>query len=162
MGLELAHRLTADLAATPVRPNPERILLGAARVVRNTPWANYRAGRQRLAGTVAVYFKWMAPPVTWQFASIPGDDYPALAWVAPHGPVIIDELAPSGSDGLIDGRVRERLERHLATGIDRYGDTFAGVRILATTMPLASLFVDRNGRRELLANTDFHLGIEID
>lgn len=121
-----------------------------------------RAGRQRVAGLAAVYYRNFLPPADWTFLGAElalGTGRVDLAWELPDERVIIDELKAVGySEGLLVPETRAQVERYLTAGAERWGERFAGVRLIALGAPYHSLYVPNIRERVALADTDLFFG----
>ena len=146
----LLHRTVASLLLNGEREGPAS-LRAAAEAITGTPWAGYRAGRQRLATLTAVYLTWLLPPAKWAVEIVSGEAALSptgidLLWCGPGGELIADELTPLGARGrLIVGDLASTLTRHVTAR--REG--FAGVRVLALAAPRSSLFCTGTSRQPL-------------
>lgn len=130
----------------------------AERPMRRQP----KAGRQRVAGLAAVYYRAFLPPADWTFlgAELPlGAGRVDLAWELPDARVVVDELKAIGySDRLLAPETRAQVERYLDAGAERWGDRFAGVRLIALGAPYHSLYLPNVRERIALDETEFFFG----
>lgn len=121
-----------------------------------------KAGRQRVAGLAAVYYRNFLPPAGWTLlgAELPlGSGRVDLAWELPDARVVVDELKAIGySDRLLVAETRAQVERYLDAGCERWGERFAGVRLIALGAPYYSLYLPNLRERIALDQTEFFFG----
>jgi hypothetical protein len=153
MGREV-HRLIADLVSAGIRrPTPRQLrahvaghpLVSDARIV-------YRqAAKQRLLVATALYFRFFVPPTAWRLLGTEvtlGNSRLDLVWR--NGEEVIADEIKSGRvvDRFERDQLEQQIDRALANAIDRYGDAFAGLRVLFLTAPTKSFVLRGDGNRE--------------
>lgn len=72
-----------------------------------------------------------------------GGGFADLVWKTPFG-VVIDEVK-SGALDPFDRRLLNQVDRYVTAGLGRWGDDFAGVRVLPLTTPRKAMFVNEKG-----------------
>lgn len=78
--------------------DPTRALAAAGRACRETTWASYKTGRNRVATMAACYLRWLAPPESWTPAgTLAVGDRTVFLW-ADDGELIADVLAVGDQD----------------------------------------------------------------
>lgn len=121
-----------------------------------------KAGRQRVAGLAAVYYRLFLPPVEWTLLGAEmalGDGRVDLAWQLPDQRVLVDELKAIGyGDRLLTSDTRAQVTRYLEAGTERWGEGFSGVRLIALAAPYHSIFLPNVRERADLAETEFFFG----
>lgn len=97
----------------------------------------------------ATYFRFFAPGGAWLLAGTEvrlGWARVDVLWRAAPGTYVVDELKSSAPTSLTQhDALTGQLARQLAGGRDQFGDAFAGIRLLALSAPLRSLFVSPTG-----------------
>jgi hypothetical protein len=72
-----------------------------------------------------------------------GGGFADLVWKTPVG-VIVDEVK-SGAFDPFDRRLHKQVDRYVTGGFGRWGDDFAGVRVLPLLTPRKAMFVNHHG-----------------
>jgi len=148
---EVAHRIIGEFVQSGIYlPTPAQI----AAVVANHPETKravvYRqAARQRLATAVSLYFRLFGPDPTWELLGVEVSASRSrfdLVWELLRGRVIADELktglfiTPDEATAL-----HAQVERLRSAGVRKYGEQFAGVRVLLLSAPRLSYLAAPTG-----------------
>lgn len=144
------HQLLAEYGRRRERPPVEVVFADAVQIVKDMPfYGRRRPGPQRLATLTAVGLE-LIPPIAWTLIGSELQCQPGrvdLAWEAPPefqpapGVVIFDELKAGAMPGhLRTGEVTEQVERYVRFGQQAFGARFAGVRLVALSLPGSSVF----------------------
>jgi len=147
------HRVVARLlAANKRRPSAGEILESV--VLDPTlaePHVYGLAARQRLITATAVYFRLFAPGPEWQFLDreVPvGRRSLDLVFEHARAGVRADELKSATGHSLLGSEeLDEQLSDELAGGKRRYGDRFAGVRVVLLGAPSQSFLARPDASR---------------
>ncbi len=154
---EAPHRLIAEFVAAGLRaPSPVELLERVAQhpTVHADAVVYRQAAKQTLATTLAIYFRYFAYPTSWRLV---GCELPAgrcrfdLVFERPDGKLVADELKTGRVEhAAARDALEAQLRRELTGGQQRWGDRFAGVRVILLGAPRRSFFAHCDGPREAL------------
>lgn len=145
------HAVVADLLQQGVTsPTQVELLAAVGRHLRDPNVLSARAvGHTQLLCHVAVYFRFFAPRPQWVLVDTEMPVGPVrfdVLWRTSSGWYFADELKSTPPMSLTPADpLTGQLARELAAGQERFGETFAGVRLLALGAPARSLIVHHNG-----------------
>lgn len=145
-----AQALFAEYGRRGERPDGEALFDEVVAVLRCHPFlGRRRPGPQRLATLTAVGLELM-PPTDWTFLGAEVASRPGridLTWQSPDsflpapGVVLFDEMKAGAMPGhLTTGEVTDQVARYLRFGVRTFGSRFAGVRLVALSLPASSVF----------------------
>ena len=138
-----AHALVAGFCRAGVVPTPAQVWTAAAKMFADAPVTINHGARQRAACSVSAYFVRFHRP-GWRFTGAEtgrGAERVLLAWETADGRVVIDELKSGGLQEAVDDKATlVQVEEALSSGQQRWGERFAGVRLLSLTAPGRALF----------------------
>lgn len=144
----LAHEVVARaLRAGPIPDEPFARALRLRTLTRDTmaarpPLARARSARFEVATAAGVYLEVFQPGGSWRFIDSEvalGGGRADLVFEHESGVVLVDEIKLGiGRGGQV--MVSKQVARYVVGGRDRWGDRFAGVRLVALSEPRRSRF----------------------
>jgi hypothetical protein len=145
----IIHDTNASFAARGrAVPTPTELVAAATGGLAGIGLNEARAHRQNIAGAVAVYFRRLLPPAGWRFRGSEmhlGDGRVDLVWAGPGRRILLDEIKTGHPRQLETSRTREQIRGYLATARGIWPDRLHGLRLLSTTEPSRSVFIDSDG-----------------
>ncbi len=137
------HALVAAFCRSGVAPEPTRVWVTTCKVFAASPMSVNHGARQRAACAVGSYFARFHRE-QWEFVGAEvdlGTGRVDLAWRTPESWFVLDELKMGGLGDVVDDADTVRqVARYAAAGSERWGEQFAGVRLLPLTAPGRALF----------------------
>ncbi len=137
------HALVAGFCRSGVAPEPTRVWVTTSKLFAAAPMSVNHGARQRAACAVASYFSRFFRE-EWQFVGAElGLDTGRvdLGWQTPTGQFVLDELKMGGLGDVVDDAATiAQVARYAEAAHARWGEQFAGVRLLPLTSPGRALF----------------------
>ncbi len=137
------HALVAGFCRSGVAPEPTRVWVTTCKLFAASPMSVNHGARQRAACAVGSYFARFFRE-SWEFVGAElqlGTGRVDLGWKTPEGLFVLDELKMGGlGDVVDDAETVAQVARYAATASERWGEQFAGVRLLPLTAPGRAMF----------------------
>lgn len=148
--------LVVEQLLSPARLPATAAMAATARVVRDTRWRSYRAGRAKIATQAAVYMNWLAPPADYTMTAVEVAGRRLFVFDGPAG-CFADLLIPdlggiSSADCAVVGETFAALAETVAA--------FGGVRLLTVSEPTASMAAVSPTRLVALTSSPFRFEAE--
>ena len=152
------HAVIAHLAAHTTTPEVAAIRHAVARSFPHLGRNEGRAHKQNIAAQVRTYFTQLLPPTDYRFAGSEvhlGQGRIDLLWRHADDTMLIDEIKTGYGFLLANTRTLTQAHRYLTEGLTVYGRALAGLRLVSTYEPRASLFLSPGNPARELFTTPF-------
>jgi hypothetical protein len=154
----LAHQAIAQVAAVTLAPTARVLQEAADAALRGFRPIEARAHRQNIAAICGSYFWHLAPPRGWAFAGTElhvGVGRVDLVWRDPLDSLLVDELKTGSPRQLGLPDVRLQADRYRQQARRLWPTRFVGLRLLSTSEPRRSLFIQPAGGVSPLHTTPY-------
>jgi hypothetical protein len=140
----LCHFVITTLAARTRTPDVLTIMAAVAEALPPYGQNEGRAHQQNAAGAVSTFFNRLLPPPCWHFHGAEvslGRGRVDLLWQDRDGRLLLDELKTGRPELLATTSNQEQVARYLRDGTHIFGDALVGIRLVCTSNPRRSQFL---------------------
>jgi hypothetical protein len=140
-----------------LQPPTERVTAVANSMLDQVPKVQVRAHRQNIVAGVVAHLWRLLPPIACELHGTGkrlGQSRVDLLWANFNDEDLIDEMTTTNIGTLDLLNTKDQLEHYLRCAQTVWGDLFAGIRLLGTSAPRASVYLSPTEVRSPLVGSD--------